>query len=135
MNIEQNQPNGSLKISQDVIATIAKYAADEIDGIHSLAASRLPIKNLGKKKTISTKPVTIAMNDDVAVIDISVVVKAGCKIRIVAENLQKAVKEAVQTMCGITVSKVNVRVEGIQFPEAEKAEKIEKIEAAEIVED
>ena len=39
MNIEQNQPNGSLKISQEVIATIAKYAVEEIDGIHSLASS------------------------------------------------------------------------------------------------
>ena len=48
MNIEQNQPNGSLKISQDVIAAIAKYAADEIDSIHCLTASRLPIKNLNK---------------------------------------------------------------------------------------
>lgn len=121
MNIEQNQPNGSLKISQDVIAAIAKYAADEIDGIYSLTASRLPIKNLNKNsiKKISTKPVLINMNDDTAMIDISVIVKAGCKIRVVAENLQKAVKDAVQTMCGITVSKVNIHVEGIHF-EGEK---------------
>ena len=122
MNIEQNQPTGSLKISQDVIAAIAKYAADEIDGIHCLTASRLPIKNLNKNsiKKISTKPVLINMNDDSAIIDISVIVKAGCKIRAVAEDLQKAVKDAVQTMCGITVTKVNVHVEGIHF-EGEKA--------------
>ena len=122
MNIEQNQPNGSLKISQDVIAAIAKYAADEIDGIHCLTSSRLPIKNLNKNsiKKISTKPVLINMNDDSAIIDISVIVKAGCKIRAVVEDLQKAVKDAVQTMCGITVTKVNVHVEGIHF-EGEKA--------------
>ena len=120
MNIEANQTNGSLKISQDVIASIAKYAACEIDGIHSLAASRLPIKNIGKKG-ITTRPILISMNDDVAVIDISVNVNAGCKIRSVAENLQKAVKDAVQTMTGITVSKVNVHVEGIQFPEESPA--------------
>ena len=119
MNIEQNQPNGSLKISQDVIAAIAKYAADEIEGIYSLTASRLSIKNLNKNsiKKISTKPVLINVNDEIATIDISVIVKAGCKIRPVAENLQKAVKDAVQTMCGITVAKVNVHVEGIQFEE------------------
>ena len=119
MNIEQNQPNGSLKISQDVIATITKYAADEIDGIHSLAASRLPLKNIGKK-SITTKPVLINLNDDVAVIDISVIVNAGCKIRTVAEQLQNAVKESVQTMCGIRVSKVNIHVEGIHFEEAKE---------------
>jgi uncharacterized alkaline shock family protein YloU len=116
MNIEQNQPNGSLKISQEVIATIAKYAVEEIDGIHSLAVSRLPLKNISKK-TITAKPIIINLNDDVAVIDISVIVEAGCKIRTVAENLQNAVKESVQTMCGIRVSKVNIHVEGIHFEE------------------
>lgn len=113
MNMTQNQPNGSLKISQEVLASIAQFAAAEIEGVHSLAPSRLP-KNISKK-SISTKPILINLNDDVAVIDISVIVEAGCKIRGVAENLQKAVKEAVQTMTGITVSKVNVHVEGIQF--------------------
>lgn len=117
MNMEQNQPNGSLKISQDVIAAIAKHAVEEISGIYSLAATRLPIKNINRSSLsrISTKPVFINLTDDSAVIDISVIVKAGCKIRTVAEQLQKAVKDAVQTMCGITVSKVNVHVEGIQF--------------------
>jgi len=130
MNIEQKQPNGSLKISQDVIATIAKYAADEIEGIHALAPSRLPIKNIGKGKinSISGKPILINLSDDTAIIDISVIVDANCKIRAVAENLQKAVKEAVQTMCGITVAKVNVHVEGIQFPQAP----VEMVEAEQL---
>lgn len=126
--IEQNQPNGSLKISQDVIAAIAKHAAEEIDGIESLTASRLPIKaikDLGRNSInkISTKPVLVSISDDAAVIDVSVIVKAGCKIRIAAEMLQKAVKDAVQTMCGITVSKVNVHVEGICF-ESENEEAV-----------
>ena len=122
MNIEQNQPNGSLKISQDVIAAIANYAADEIDGIYALTASRLPIKSISKNsiKKISSKPVIINMTDDAAIVDISVIVTANCKIRQVAEALQKAVKDAVQTMCGITVSKVNVHVEGIHFEEAKE---------------
>lgn len=33
MNVENNnQPTGSLKISQDVLATIANFASEEIDG-------------------------------------------------------------------------------------------------------
>ncbi len=120
MNMEQKQPNGSLKISQDVIATIAKAAAAEIDGIHSLAVSHMPLKNISKK-TITAKPITINLSDDVAIVDISVIVKANCKIRAVAEDLQKAVKEAVQTMCGIQVSKVNVHVEGIHFDDKDLA--------------
>ena len=34
MNVENNkQPSGSLKISQDVLATISNFAAEEIDGV------------------------------------------------------------------------------------------------------
>ena len=120
MNIKNQTTNGSLKVSQEVLATIAKMAADEIDGIYSLAANHLP-KTIGKKG-ITIKPVYTAIVDDAAIIDISVIVLAGYKLNSVAEELQKAVKEAVQTMTGITVSKVNVHIEGIHFPQNEKEE-------------
>lgn len=117
MNVENNkQPSGSLKISQDVLATISNFAAEEIDGVVSLADTYAPIKHFLKKGSIG-KPIQISLNDDVAVIDISVNLKYGANIPAVAETLQKAVKDAVQNMTGITVSKVNVHVAGIVFPE------------------
>ena len=118
MNVENNkQPSGSLKISQDVLATISNFAAEEIDGVVSLSDTYAPIKNFQKKGSIG-KPIQISLNDDVAVIDISVNLKYGANIPAVAETLQKAVKDAVQNMTGITVSKVNVHVAGIVVPEA-----------------
>ncbi len=117
MNVENNkQPSGSLKISQEVLATISNYAAGEIDGVVSLADTYTPIKNFLRKGSIS-KPIQISLNDDVAVIDISVNLKYGANIPQVAETLQKAVKDAVQNMTGIAVSKVNVHVAGIVFPQ------------------
>ena len=117
MNVENNkQPSGSLKISQDVLATISNFAAEEIDGVVSLADTYEPIKNFLKKGSIG-KPIQISLNDDVAVIDISVNLKYGANIPAVAETEQIAVKDAVQNMTGITVSKVNVHVAGIVFPE------------------
>ena len=108
MNVENNnQPTGSLKISQDVLATIANFASEEIDGVVSLANTYAPIQ--------------ISLNDDVAVIDISVNLKYGANIPQVAEALQKTVKDAVQNMTGITVSKVNVHVAGIVFPQTAPA--------------
>ena len=53
--------------------------------------------------------------------DISVNLKYGANIPEVAETLQKAVKDAVQNMTGITVSKVNVHVAGIVFPQSPAA--------------
>ena len=116
---KQVQTAGSLKISQDVLSAIAKYAACEIEGVEALAESRLP-RSLSKNG-ITTKPIAIELNDDVAVVDIGVILKNGAKIPEVSEVLQKAIKDAVQNMTGITVSKVNVHVENIVFEEA-KAE-------------
>lgn len=89
MNVEHNkQPAGSLKISQEVLATIANFASEEIDGVVSLANTYTPIKNFLKKGSIA-RPIQISLNDDVAVIDISVNLKYGANIPEVAETLQK----------------------------------------------
>ena len=116
MNVEHNkQPAGSLKISQEVLATIANFASEEIDGVVSLANTYTPIKNFLKKGSIA-RPIQISLNDDVAVIDISVNLKYGANSPEVAETLQKTVKDAVQNMTGITVSKVDIVVQGIAQP-------------------
>lgn len=97
------------------MATIANFASEEIDGVVSLANTYTPIKNFLKKGSIA-RPIQISLNDDVAVIDISVNLKYGANIPEVAETLQKTVKDAVQNMTGITVSKVNVHVARNRFP-------------------
>ena len=51
-NVESSQPIGNLKISRDVIATIAKFATLEIEGVASLASFATNIKGwLLKKQT------------------------------------------------------------------------------------
>ena len=73
---ESNQTAGNLKISREVIATIARYAALEIEGIDSLASFTSNIKGWLLKKQ-SARPILIELNDDLAIIDIHVNVKAS----------------------------------------------------------
>ena len=111
---ENKQPNGSLKISRDVIATIASTATKEINGVYDLANFTTNIKGwLMKKQT--AKPIVINLADEVAVIDIHVVLCGTAKIPDVSAKIQSSVKEAVQNMTGIAVSKVNIYVAGIEF--------------------
>ena len=75
-NHENTQPNGNLKISREVISTIAKYAALEVEGVASLASFTANLKGwLLRRK--SAKPITIDLTDDVARIDLHINVKAG----------------------------------------------------------
>lgn len=116
---DYGQSAGNLKISRDVIATIARYAALEIEGVDSLASFSTDLKGWLTKKQFA-KPVVINLSDDVAVIDVHVNIKAGTHIPTTAEKVQLAVKEAVQNMTGIAVSRVNINIAGIVFPQSEE---------------
>ena len=123
MEREKRETVGNLKISQDVVATVAKFAAREIEGVASMANCPAAVnlkKFLVRSQQVkaTNKSINIEMNDDVAIIDVYVNLKYGAKIPVVSENIQKSVKSAVQSMTGIVVAKVNVFVVGISFDEA-----------------
>lgn len=112
-----SQPSaGSLKISQEVIASIAEYAISEIDGVSGLAPITPSFTGwLLEKQTV--KPVSIMVNEGVAVIDLRICVKSPVRIPELSHKIQSAVKEAVQNMTGVVVSRVNLHIAGIEFAE------------------
>lgn len=115
-NQEIKEPTGSLRISKDVIITIANFAASEISGVVPVNNTASAIsKIIGGSKMMKTT--SIDLNNDIAVIDMFLKLKYGTKVREIAETVQKAVKSAVQNMTGITVSKVNLHIVGIDFEE------------------
>ena len=105
----------NLKISEDVIATIATTTAKDVPGVFSLAVT--PAKNishmLGKKG--QGNGISIVFENGVASVDISIIVKFGVKVNEVAGSVQTRIKEAVETMTGITVAKVDVTVAGMKL--------------------
>ena len=117
----QKDPIGSLRISQNVIATIARTTAREIDGVAALTHLPADFKQILSKRQMP-KPVSVTLADDIASIDMYLLLKEGAKIPLVCERVQQAVKESVQSMTGITVSKVNVMVSGITFDKSSVSE-------------
>jgi uncharacterized alkaline shock family protein YloU len=116
VNLKERQPSGSLQISQEVIATIAGVAAQEIEGVSGLNQFGPGIGHSLFRKGLK-KPVDVSMSDGFAEIDIGVTLGYGARIGEVCTAVQKAVKENVQTMTGMIVNKVNVYVAHISFPE------------------
>ena len=116
-NREFNRPDpaGTLSISEDVIATIAANTTTEIEGVAALANFYSNVVSSWFWKKQSSRPIIINLNDDVATIDIHVSLRSGVRIPDVAQNIQRSVKDAVQNMTGIAVTKVNVYVPGIVF--------------------
>ena len=102
---------GALKISHDVLATIARVAALEIEGVAGLAeeSGGFSLRRLRKK------PVEIVLNNDFAEIDMHLSLMMGSCIGDVSAAVQTNVKDNVQTMTGIVVSKVNIYVDEVEF--------------------
>lgn len=114
-----SQGAGSLKISQEVIASIAGYTATDTEGVTSLATVGLT-ERLSKKPV---RPVSIQLSDGVAVIDIRLRVKHGARIPELSRKLQASVKEAVQNMTGVVVSKVNLQIAGVDFSDENREDR------------
>ena len=113
---EMNQNTiGNLKISEDVQATIAEQAAKEVKGVAKVIINDSNLSGLLKKAT-KLNPVEIQLNEDSAVVTVSVLLTPEASIPAVSAEIQNQVKASIQNMTGIAVSKVNVVVQGIEFP-------------------
>ena len=97
---------GCIHISQDVLASIAAGAAAEVEGISGLM-------NLAKKS--GARGVRLTLDDDGAAVDLYVMIRYGYAIPEVAEKIQTAVSNAIESMTGFPVKAVNVHVGGVSF--------------------
>lgn len=112
-NIKENI--GSLKISEEVIASIANLAAAEIKGVTAINDDNIIT---GAIKRGLNKNSRVVLSDDTAIVNLNIAVDYGVNIENVAASIQSAVKSAVQSMAGVTVSKVNVSVTGVNFDDS-----------------
>ena len=115
------ETNGTLRISREVLASIARSAALEIEGVYSIAEAPVVMRNMLKGNY--SKPISVSIKDDIAEIGLQIVINSGKRIGNVSEMVQKAVKEAIQSMTGIAVSRVNVVIAGVNFANSAAAVK------------
>lgn len=111
-----------ITISDDVISTIAGISAVGVQDVASLSggfvdgiAGILGKKNLGKGVRVETGEKEVA-------IDLAVIVEYGCRIHIVAKNIQDMVRHTVEDMTGLNVVEVNINVVGINIEKDVKAQ-------------
>ena len=107
---------GSINISVDVLAVIAAAAVLEVDGVGGMAAGLgSDVAELVGRRGLS-KGVRMTMADDQVSIDLSILVKYGHEVPVVARAVQDAVMSAVENTSGLKVTCVNVTVAGVAFP-------------------
>ena len=109
---ERTAENGGIFISNDVIASIAANAAKDIEGVSGFAL-KTGTRTAGAAD--SAKAVKVLSQDNDVKIQIGIRVKNGVNLQTVSMAIQRSIKNAVQSMTGKVVTKVNVAVQGIDF--------------------
>ena len=109
---ERTAENGGIFISNDVIASIAANAAKDIEGVSGFAL-KTGTRTAGAAD--SAKAVKVLSQDNDVKIQIGIRVKNGVNLQTVSMAIQRSIKNAVQSMTGKVVTKVNVALQGIDF--------------------
>ena len=116
---------GNVRISEEVVATIASVAALEVEGVSSLVPySGGDIKKLISSKRGPGKVAKIDLTGGEITVELGVVLTYGVRMQEVIGKMQSEVKYAVESMTGMKVRAVNVYVQGVSSEE--KKEKREE---------
>lgn len=101
---------GEIQIADEVVAITAGLAATEVEGVSSMAGnitndiiSRLGTKNL-------SRGVRVFMDNRKVSVDVALNISYGYSIPEVSAKVQEKVKNAIETMTGLDVAAVNVRI-------------------------
>lgn len=104
---------GEVQISGEVVASIAGLAALEVNGIQSTIGSmatelagKFGVRNFGKG-------VKTYIEDEEVTVDMNVNMKYGYNILKTCSQVQEKVKQAVESMTGLSVKHVNIYISGV----------------------
>ena len=100
-SIHENVNIGEVKVADEVVAIIAGLAATEVEGVDSLGGnitseivSKLGMKNLSKGVKVTVE-------------------ESRTQIPAVSAKVQDKVKSAIETMTGLSVTEVNIKVASV----------------------
>lgn len=112
---ERKTSVGEVQIANEVVSSIAGISASEVEGVDSMAGGftnelvgKFGVKNL-------SKGVKVEVEDDKAVVDLAINMKYGYSIPDTCEQVQEKVAQAINSMTGLMVERVNVRIAGVSL--------------------
>ncbi|MCT4687069.1 Asp23/Gls24 family envelope stress response protein [Vallitalea sp.] len=113
VKIHEKDKVGEVHIADEVIAIIAGLAATEVEGVAGMVGNFTGdlVEMLGKKNL--AKGVLVDVGEKDVSLELSLIVDFGSSIPEVTNDVQEKVKNAVETMTGLEVDEINIRVAGV----------------------
>lgn len=113
--LQEDENLGTVKIADDVVAMIAGLAATEVEGVSAMAGnisnellSKMGVKNLAKGVKVEVLGKRVKT-------ELALIIEYGYNIPVVSQKVQEKVKSTIETMTGLEVSDVDVRIAGVNM--------------------
>jgi len=125
LNVSENSSLGKVEIAPGVIEVIAGIATTEIEGVFSRRgnfatdmAEMFGLKSHGKG-------VKVELTETGVVIDVFVVIEYGKSIPVVAQGIQKNIRQTLKTMTALEIQEINVHIVAIRIDKDDTPEDLD----------
>lgn len=110
---EKKMELGVLKINNDVLASIAKNAAMEVNGVMGTKNNPFSIFSSLINAGYNNRGIKLNVVNNEVKITLDIIVQYGLDIPGTASSVQESVKTAIEEMTGLTVCEVNINISDI----------------------
>lgn len=118
--INDSNTESSVKISNDVIATIAQVACEQVEGVAKAPINlKTQVTDIFSAKNPS-RGAKVNVGEREAIVDLYISVEYGRKIIDICKEVQEVAKEAIENMTDLSVVEINCHVTGIIAPKEDK---------------
>lgn len=113
--IQKEESVGEVKIADEVVASIAAFATMDVEGVASMGGN---VKEKGRLSMKSpSKGVKLDVLEGVVTVTLTLNLLYGYSLMDVSKRIQEKVKSSIESMTGLKVADVNIRVAGVDVPE------------------
>jgi uncharacterized alkaline shock family protein YloU len=114
--VEIIDEDGRISITEDVISSIARIAAEKVDGIaHSSGSSSGGLMSIFGGEDVAPNIKTELSDEDVRV-ELRISVEYGYPVHEVAQGVQQNVQRDIEELAGVNVANVDVFVKKVVPP-------------------
>jgi uncharacterized alkaline shock family protein YloU len=103
---------GKTTLTPDVLLTIARMAALEVEGVNRMAPVKGGVNSLLGR---GNEGVRMVVEDNNVFVDLHLVLDEDINIREVSRTVQQTVARAIAEMTGLEVGHVNIHIEDIEY--------------------
>ena len=113
--LHQDEEKGAVIVAEEVIAIIAGLAATEVKGVAAMAGNITNeiMSKVGRKNL--AKGVKISVNGKRVKINLAIMMEYGYNIPGTCSKVQDRVKSTVESMTGLTVTDVDIRIASVDM--------------------